>query len=159
MSDSFTLLELVLVIAIIVVIAGALVPVVKQFTVDVKRNQTMQDADTLSGIMETLHADTGRWPGWNNIWGDLGRWNDGQTGLVATDGRFDNWKGPYITEVPVDPWGNAYYYDGPPRGGVLEIGPGQSAICSAGPDGILDWSSFNRPDRTAQGDDVCRYLQ
>ena len=34
-----------------------------------------------------------------------------ESGLVATDGNFPNWNGPYIPEIPLDPWGNRYFMD------------------------------------------------
>ncbi|GAG40696.1 unnamed protein product, partial [marine sediment metagenome] len=32
-------------------------------------------------------------------------------GLQSTDGGFPGWGGPYMTAVPVDPWGNRYIFD------------------------------------------------
>jgi len=33
-------------------------------------------------------------------------------GLLATDGNYANWNGPYIDQLPEeDPWGNAYLFD------------------------------------------------
>lgn len=31
--------------------------------------------------------------------------------MVATDGGFPGWKGPYDQSVPKDPWGSDYFFD------------------------------------------------
>jgi len=35
----------------------------------------------------------------------------GAAGLVQTDGNYRNWAGPYIGLIPLDPWGNNYFFD------------------------------------------------
>jgi hypothetical protein len=31
--------------------------------------------------------------------------------MVATDGGYPGWDGPYLANVPRDPWGNNYFFD------------------------------------------------
>lgn len=63
------------------------------------------------------------------------------------------WLAPYLASVPLDPWGNAYEWDGRPEPGY-ECQQWQSAICSAGPNGVFE--SFNQPGPL--GDDMCFYF-
>lgn len=35
----------------------------------------------------------------------------GFAGIVANDGGYSNWDGPYLSSVPVDPWGRSYWFD------------------------------------------------
>lgn len=51
--------------------------------------------------------------------------------LTAPAGAGDRWKGPYLTEDPIDPWGNAYQYRYP---GVKN--PSGYDIWSLGPDKV-----------------------
>jgi len=37
--------------------------------------------------------------------------NAANAGLVATNGGFPNWDGPYMQSVPKDPWGSDYFFD------------------------------------------------
>ena len=34
-----------------------------------------------------------------------------EAGIAATDGNFVGWKGPYMSVLPKDPWGNSYIFD------------------------------------------------
>jgi len=56
----------------------------------------------------------------------------GNTGLLSNDGTFSNWGGPYANEIPLDPWGNNYFFDTD-----YELGGGRvvAAVGSYGPDG------------------------
>ncbi len=73
------------------------------------------DLRNIQRAMEMLASDTDKWPGPSDvgvianheIW-DL---NSPQAGLVATNGGFPNWNGPYIDSVPKDPWGSDYFLD------------------------------------------------
>jgi hypothetical protein len=32
-------------------------------------------------------------------------------GLLANDGDFENWQGPYLPSIVLDPWGSPYFFD------------------------------------------------
>lgn len=64
--------------------------------------------------------------------------------LKAPSGKESRWKGPYVTEEPIDPWGNAYKYRFP---GTKNISGSRGYdIWSLGEDGtesaddITNWS-------------------
>ncbi|MEZ6048504.1 MAG: type II secretion system major pseudopilin GspG [Planctomycetaceae bacterium] len=67
-------------------------------------------------------------------------------------GNTKNWTGPYMEEVPADPWGNDYQYE-------YEAGEKSPKIWSYGPDGedgtdddITSWKSSEDGDES--GDEV-----
>jgi general secretion pathway protein G len=67
----------------------------------------------------------------------VGRYPSTDAGLDAllvepVDVSVDKWRGPYLQmAIPLDPWGNAYYYE------LVEVrGLGHYRIWSAGPDTI-----------------------
>ena len=91
-------------------------------------------ADIQGGIktaLDVFHTDTGRYPkGSNNL-----------LELVQQPVGATNWRGPYLEQVPLDPWGHKYIYEYPGK----HITNGYD-LFSAGPDGkpgtgddIVNW--------------------
>jgi len=115
----FTLMETLLVMAVIAVIAAIAIPSHKKARNTARERQAAADLEIITTAVEQLAWDTGRWPpgilrndqyvgGGNEVW-DL---TADSVGLMGTDGSFPNWKGPYIRSIPLDPWGNPYFFDG-----------------------------------------------
>lgn len=81
------------------------------------------------------------------------------TKAYVTTGKIA-WRGPYLTRVPQDPWGNAF---------LVNIGKGDPSaatkkavfVISAGPDGLLNTSSDAARNAvvTASGDDIIARIQ
>ncbi len=118
LSGGFTLIELVIVVAIIGILAAIAIPMYGSVTEKARIARAQADLDAIRKAVEMLLSDTGQWPGHqtfgiintapsNEIW-DL---NAPNAGLVATDGVFRNWRGPYMQSVPKDPWGMDYFFD------------------------------------------------
>jgi general secretion pathway protein G len=110
-SRGFTLLEMLVVLAIIGLIAGLVGPRLFR-KVDQSRIQaaTIQ-IKQLRGAVENLRLDIGRYP-------------TAQEGLAllnkppADPALASRWRGPYLEEsVPLDPWSKAYQYSLPGRDG------------------------------------------
>ncbi len=100
----FTLVELVVVMSIIVILAGAVVLHVTRRVEDAKRARALQDISTLETALDLYAADNGSPP-------------TTQQGLQALRSKPSsppqphNWNGPYLKKaVPKDPWGNEYVY-------------------------------------------------
>jgi len=117
-TSGFTLLELIVNIAIIAILAAIAIPAFMSFREKAKIAQAKADIRKIRTAIEQLLLDTGQWPGHQNegktntsgtneIW-DLSAAN---AGLLKTDGLFPNWRGPYLQSVPKDPWGMNYFFD------------------------------------------------
>jgi general secretion pathway protein G len=117
-SRGFTLLELMVVVAIIATLAAVSALVARHYITKAKVIRATGDIEMIYKAIVLLESDTEEWPGHqkvgstqpsgsNEIW-DLSK---PKAGLVATDGKFPNWHGPYLTSIPLDPWGNPYFFD------------------------------------------------
>ena len=114
----FTLIELMVVIAIIGVLAATATLAMTGYIRQARIIKATAEIEMILKALILLETDTNQWPGHqetgrvhiadeNELW-DL---NDPSAGLAATDGGFPHWNGPYLPSVPRDPWGNNYFFD------------------------------------------------
>jgi len=133
----FTLVELIIVMAIIGILAGVVLVNVGPQREKANRTRAIADIKEMDSALEIYHADSGVYP-------------SAQQGLQAlftqpnTPPVPRNWQGPYIknrTRPPLDPWGNEYLYLSPG-----EHNPTSFDLYSYGADG--------RPGGTGKDADV-----
>lgn len=115
----FTYVELLIVIAIIGILASIVIVRLESARELALIAKAQEDLHSIRNTIQTLALDTDEWPGHaivddiqsgvsgNELW-DL---TAQEAGLVATDGLHANWQGPYIQGIPLDPWGNPYFFD------------------------------------------------
>jgi len=139
----FTLLEIIVTVTIIGILAAIAIPVFSSYTDNARIALVRADLRNIQRAMEMLANDTEKWPGPNSVgvtanqevW-DL---NSPQAGLVATNGGFPNWNGPYIDSVPKDPWGSDYFLDPDYMiGGIV-----YAVVVSFGPNKVGQYDSDN----------------
>ena len=99
----FTLVELLVVLAIIVLVAGIVAPQVLRYLGSARSDAAMAQIDNIGSALELFYIDNHRYP-------------TDQEGLAVlsqpTPELADRWNGPYLREADDlhDPWGNPYIY-------------------------------------------------
>ncbi len=99
MKKAFTLLELLIVITILAILAGAMIPLFTTTRRQAQDAKAMADLDAIKSAAVMMKYDIQRWP--SPISGDA-------TCLINTAGGgcvTSGWLGPYLTDWGVDPYG------------------------------------------------------
>ena len=113
-AAGFTLIEILVVMAIIGMLAVMVAPNIFNQQAGAQRDAALSQISALEAALDTYRLEVGQYP-------------DSLEGLVENDSGRAAWNGPYLRrEVPLDPWGNEYVYDSDGRGFTL---------VSYGPDG------------------------
>jgi len=168
----FTLIEVIVIVAILAILAGILAPMIFSQIDEAKLSRAEADAKSISSAILTFRKDLGIWP--NLSGGECGAITTLLTGQGAAPAGLadmayvstsaiefkyvlgiDNeecynvtmFKGPYISEVAADPWGNAYVL----AANQFELDGRAAFVLSAGPNGTIDTPVFSI---SILGDDI-----
>lgn len=105
-KQGFTLVELMLVVVIIGLIAAVVVPRLAGRTERARTATARQSVASLSASLDTFELDVGRFPSTE----------EGLEALVVRPPTLDpetEWSGPYLRDVPLDPWHREFVYKYP----------------------------------------------
>ena len=120
----FTLLELLVVVAIIVTLAAVVAPTIFRNVGDARVSAAKSQIELLSLALNSYRLDSDGYPSTEQ----------GLEALRTTPTTGDsprNWRGPYLSRlVPPDPWGRPYIYVSPGR-----VNPTSFDLYSLGRDG------------------------
>ena len=169
---SFTLIEMMVVVAIVAMLAVVLVVQVSRMIDKGKVSRAKGDVRSIANAILEYHNDVGTWPRQvfisTTACGEMGasgltRLSDGTAGpLVRRYPGVTGWKGPYLDkDIPAtDPWGNSYLYgeffdeiNSFPTEGCIGT---YSYVLSPGPNGNIDSDTATR---TTAGDDIVIWLE
>lgn len=170
----FTLIEIIVILAVISILVAILTPTVLKYLDEARSDRAQSDATNISAMINDLIKDTGQFPGAHlgtgktflcsgtgtiaggSFGGTTANCENLENHLVTNSpggspypstGKF-RWKGPYITNLSEDPWGNAYEINASTLvGGNTSV----TWVISAGPDGIFQTSTGST---TISGDDI-----
>ncbi len=129
----FTLVEMLLVLVILATLAAIVVPKFAGRSEQARITAAQTQISNLEIVLDSFEVDNGTYPKGNN----------GLQDLVEQPSYARNWRGPYIEEIPLDPWGNAYSYEYPGKRNSQGFD-----LVSMGPDG-----------RSGGDDDITNYKQ
>ncbi len=125
-ARGFTLLELMVVLAILALLGGLVGPKVLDYLGKAKSRTAIVQIAELEKTLDNFKLDVGRYPSTE----------EGLDALVKRPASVNLWSGPYIKEVPKDPWNNPYKYANSGAGGGIEI-------VSLGADGVAGGEGEN----------------
>lgn len=109
----FTLIEMLVVIAIIGMIMGLIGPRVLNYMSESKVKTAKIQIQSFGNALDLFYLDAGRYP----------TSAEGLDALVRPPGGLNAWAGPYLKggTVPTDPWKNSYVYRSPGQNGPYDI--------------------------------------
>ncbi|NTV14384.1 MAG: prepilin-type N-terminal cleavage/methylation domain-containing protein [Desulfobulbaceae bacterium] len=164
-EKGFTLVEVIVVAAIIAILAGILVPMIFSQIDEAKISRAKGDIKSISAAIYAFRKDVGAWPKSTvdvacnstmlisdgpGLPADMGialqalLYNINgvkafSTQLANDPGNncYSNWKGPYLGSVDLDPWGHPYILNTV----SIETNGEPALILSAGADGVFNTAS------------------
>jgi general secretion pathway protein G len=119
-QSGFTLIELLLVLVILGVLAAIVVPKFAGRTEQARITAAQTQISSFSTALDAYEVDNGYYPKGRN----------GLIDLVQQPRDAQNWHGPYLKDLPKDPWNGDYIYESPGRHNI-----GSYDISSMGPNG------------------------
>ena len=120
----FTLIEVLVVIAVIAMLAALVAPNVFQHVGTAKDATARSQIELLGAALDAYRLDNGRYP-------TTDQGLDALQNEPSIQPLPSNWRGPYLRKaVPVDPWGAPFVYLSPG-----EINPRNYDLFSLGADG------------------------
>jgi general secretion pathway protein G len=109
----FTLLEMLVVLAIMAMLAAIVAPQVLKY-LGTSRSQTAKvQIQNITAALELYRLDVGRYPSTE----------EGLTSLVTAPSSVQGWNGPYLprTNALKDPWDQTYLYKVPGQHGEVDV--------------------------------------
>jgi general secretion pathway protein G len=116
-EDGFTLVELLVVLAIIGMVAGVVGPQVLRYLGSAKATTTQTQLANIASALDLYYLDVGAYP----------LEEDGLAALATPPAGLIGWNGPYLKSGAAvkDSWGNDFKYTYTPDSGVLIISYGR----------------------------------
>jgi len=116
-ENGFTLVEMLLVITIIGILAALVIPKMVGRSEQARLAAAHADLSSIKTALDAFEVDNGGYP-------------RSLQDLLQQPSNAKNWHGPYLDNVPLDPWGNPYVYTYPGRHNASGFD-----LSSIGPDG------------------------
>jgi general secretion pathway protein G len=121
-NEGFTLLEILVVIAILGLLIGLVAPAALRQLAGARNSVAKQSIERISSVLDLYKLDVGSYPSSEQ----------GLAALVQKPSGSDNWNGPYLKgdTLPMDPWNHPFVYRNP-----SERSGHDYDLCSLGPTG------------------------
>jgi general secretion pathway protein G len=112
-EHGYTLMELLVVLAILGFLAAIATPMVLHYLDTAKVHTAKTEVANLSAGLDLFRLDVGRYP----------TTEEGLEALLQAPPGVDNWSGPYVKKTNGfnDPWGRPYFYRSPGEHGDYDL--------------------------------------
>jgi general secretion pathway protein G len=112
-DEGFTLLELLVVLAIMGLLAAIVAPQVLKYLGSSRSQTAKVQVQNISSALELYKLDVGRYPSQT----------EGLQALVTAPSDAASWNGPYLKNVAAlqDPWGQPYHLRSPGQHGEVDV--------------------------------------
>ncbi len=135
--DGFTLIEIIIAVAIVAIMAGAVTPLAFKELMRAREDSTLKELAGIEHGLLQFYEDTGRFPAES----------EGLAALVNDPG-LNGWLGPYldtgqgdpVSAITTDAFGDAYVYDLDPA--TSPAGAANLIVASSGSDHALTFGSL-----------------
>ncbi len=109
----FTLLEMLVVLAIMGLLAAIVAPQVLKYLGSSRTQTAKVQIQNITAALELYRLDVGRYP----------TGEEGLSGLVAAPNSAAGWNGPYLQKASAlkDPWDQPYLYRNPGQHGEVDV--------------------------------------
>jgi general secretion pathway protein G len=129
----FTLVELLLVLVILGTLAAIVYPRLAGRSEQAKTTAAKTQIAAFGTALDAFEVDNGYYP----------KGKEGLQDLVNQPRDAQSWKGPYLKEIPKDPWGGEYVYEYPGKQNpnsydLYSMGPDHR---EGGDDDIVNWQT------------------
>ena len=135
-NQGFTLLEIIVVVAIIAILAAYIAPKVAGRVDDARVSKAKSDIRVLESSLELYKLD-------NFVYPSSGQGLDALVNKPSGEGT-KNWRdGGYIKKLNKDPWGNQYQYSNPGSNGEFDVFSLGADAAVGGEDDAADIGNWN----------------
>jgi general secretion pathway protein G len=112
-DGGFTLLELLVVLAIIGLLAAIIAPQVLKYLGSARTQTAKVQIQNVVSALELYRLDVGQYP----------TQEQGLNAVIAAPPNTPGWAGPYLTRPSalIDPWGQPYLYRNPGQHGEIDV--------------------------------------
>lgn len=107
----FTLVELLVVLVILGLLAGLAGPRIIGYVGGSRQDSAALQISYFKTALDLYRLDVADYP----------TSQQGLTALITQPDGVDRWNGPYLKELPKDPWGNDYVYKSPGDDGEYDL--------------------------------------
>ena len=114
-KQGFTLIEIMIAVGVLSILLAMAGYAITDVTNRARIKQATGELEMIAAAVNQLAWDSGQWPNRTvrNNAGSAEAWTltSDYNGLLGNNGSFTGWDGPYIDEIPTDPWNNPYFFD------------------------------------------------
>lgn len=112
-QDGYTLMELLVVLAILGFLAAIATPAVMNYLDSAKVSTAKTEVSNIGASLDLFRFDIGRYP----------TTEEGLKALIDAPADMEEWNGPYVKKTASlnDPWGVPYHYKSPGEHGDFDL--------------------------------------